>query len=79
VRRGLVPVGQPLTSAEPEGFDYPDPPAPPREQVWVQGALGGSAHLPEHPDPYEPIRPQRTKPLPNGCAAWRHLTTVDDA
>lgn len=47
-RRGLIPGGEPLTSAEPDGFSYPQPPAPPREPVWTQGTLDGPAHLPEH-------------------------------
>jgi len=54
-RRGLLPTSQPLTSAEPDGFRYPDPPAPPRQHIWIQDTLTGSAHLPEPADTREPV------------------------
>jgi len=54
-RRGLIPAEQPLTSAEPEGFVYPKPQPPPREQVWVQETLGGPGQLPQHTEAPEPV------------------------
>ena len=54
-RRGLIAADEPLKSAEPGGFVYPDPSAPPREQVWVQDTLEGPCQLPEHADRQDPV------------------------
>jgi hypothetical protein len=54
-RRGLIPVGEPLRSAEPEGLLHLDPQPPPREQVWVQDTLAGQSHLPQHTEPAAPV------------------------
>ncbi|HUY48350.1 MAG TPA: hypothetical protein VMV92_21910 [Streptosporangiaceae bacterium] len=45
-RRHPDQVLEPLKSAEPDGGTVPDPAHPPRNDVWIQQALDGSAHLP---------------------------------
>jgi hypothetical protein len=54
-----------LKSAEPDGIVRPAPENPPGKDVWIQGTLDGSEHLPSAPardaagQDHSPTQPQR--------------------